>query len=212
MDIKIDYISKYILLASLTVLSSFMVNAQGITDFGFRGNVELGNGKPANDMLGFGLYTHYKFNDGLLLGVGIDSIGYDFEGVAGTVGITQDLSVKTIDATTKVTNITAWLEQRGPSWYYRAGLGLGLVDVSNKGGLVEGGGTFNITTDAGTEILLLAGVGHRYPFSQNWTLDTYAGLVHHLADWKIRDTVSGSTGTVSDYTDSSFHIGLDYSF
>jgi len=184
----------------------------GFMDFGARANVELGDGEPANDMLGFGFYTHYQFNNGVLLGFAVDSMGYDFEGPAKIVGITQDTSLNTIDAASQATNITAWYEQRRNSWYWRAGLGVGLVDVDDQGGPVEGGGTFNITTDPGTEYLLLGGGGYRYKFSQNWTLDGYAGIIHHFADWKVKDTVSGNTGTVSDYTDWSFQIGVDYSF
>lgn len=208
------WIARLALVSNLTLLAGLGAASaeSGFVDFGFRGNVELGDGEPANDMLGYGFYTHYMLNNSALLGFGIDSIGYDFESPAQVVGITQDQTVKTIDASAAATNLTAWYEKRNDAWYWRAGLGVGLVSVDDKGGPVQGGGTFNITTDAGTEFLILGGGGYRFEISPNWTVDTYAGILHHFADWKVRDTVSNNTGTVSDYTDYSFQIGIDYSF
>ncbi len=210
---KISFSPFYIFMGLLGAFGPQTLQAQqGFTDFGMRGGVELGDGIPANDIISYGIYTHYQFSNGFLLGLALDISGYDFEGPAQIVGVTQNLSLKTIDASAQATNITAWYEQRGASWYWRAGLGVGIVDVDDVSGPVQGGGTFNIKTDASTEYLLLGGVGYRYKFNQNWGLDSYFGLNHHIADWKVRDTVSGRTGTVGGYTDYSIQLGIDYSF
>ena len=186
--------------------------ADGFVDIGVQTGIELGNGEPANDMIGIGFYAHYKFGNKVIIGFAIDSMSYDFEHPVNSVNIRQTLTDKKVDADTTVTNYLAWFEQRGDAWFWRAGGGIGQVDVDDLKGNVEAGGNFNITTDAGTEYLFLGGVGHRYYFNRKWSLNSYLGVVHHIADWKIKDTTSGKMGSVSDYTDYNFQIGVDYSF
>lgn len=211
------------MLAATTLALSTMTLAThadpGFIDFGARAGFELGTGVPANDMVVVGVFSHYKLKNGLLLGGAIDLADYDFERAAKVMGITQDeVANSTIDAKTSVKNISFWLENRNqinlsPSeWYWRAGLGVGLVDADDLAGPVLGGGTFNITTDGGTEFLALAGLGYRYKFGDKWTLDSYLGITEHFADWKLTDTVSTTTGSVGNYGTASLLIGLDHSF
>jgi len=56
---------------------------------GFNIGIELGKGEPANDMIGAGLYTHYKFSNGLLMGFAFDSMAYDYEHPVNYVNINQ---------------------------------------------------------------------------------------------------------------------------
>lgn len=96
---------------------------------GFNIGIELGKGEPANDMIGAGLYTHYKFSNGLLMGFAFDSMAYDYEHPVNYVNINQASTDKKVDADTSVTNYLAWIEQRGESWYWRAGGGFGIVKL-----------------------------------------------------------------------------------
>jgi hypothetical protein len=184
-------------------------------DFGVRFNALAGDGEPSNDMLGAGIYGHYRLNKNWLVGAGLDFSDFDFERPHKIIGITP---VATTDADASSTTVSVWIERRYDrpgkrfGWFWTAGAGFSSVDVDDITGPTAGGGTFNITTDADTETLLLGSVGLRYRFAQKWTWQGALRIEQHFADWKVFDRVSGRVDTVDDYTVKGLHFGVERSF
>ena len=74
------------------------VRAQEETfDLGLRAGGLLASGRPANDMLGYGVFGHYRINDRWRLGFALDTSEFDFERTASVVGLEQSPAVKDID-------------------------------------------------------------------------------------------------------------------
>ena len=179
-------------------------------------NIELANGTPANDIIGFRMGGHYIWKPGLALGIALDIYQYDFEKPTKAVSLVQDESKGVIDAAATSANITAWLERSllssKDNLYWKAGFGIGIVSIDDVSGPVKGGGTFNITTEPGTEFIALAGLGYRYNFSKNIAIKFETDLNQHFANWKVKDKITGNTGSVDDYTTYGFRLGFSYLF
>lgn len=214
---------KAIILTVLIVMAlSFPAFAEnmGHFEFGTRGNIVTVDGKPTHDMSGFGILGRYRLKKHWLLGLSLDYYsGFDVEGPAGIVGIQQDPSVKTIDVKGNAYTIMFWIEKRfgekpqnGLSWFSTAGLGMGFVDVDGVKGATKDGGHFDIETDPGTEFILSVCVGPRYTFLKNWAVELGAKVDYHFADWKLKDRISGCTGSVDDYTAWGSYLGINYKF
>ncbi len=109
-------------------------------EVGFRGNVLLGDGVPANDILGLGVIGRYTLRDGWFAGAALDFYNYDIERPSLVVGIPQDPAVKTIDADGSNTVLSGFVGRqygdtsRGFDWFWTAGLGIGFPDVDDSGG------------------------------------------------------------------------------
>lgn len=187
-------------------------------EFGLRANVMLGDGVPANDMLGYGIIGRYYLNNGWFAGATLDTTHFDFEHVASIVGIVQDPAVTSIDADASNTILGASLgrqhgnSDKGFDWFWSAGIGVGFPDVDTVSGPVDGGGTFTITTDAGTEIHLTAALGTSYHFSPAWSATFAARLEQHFTDYDITDTQSGTTRTLDSQTLTGASISVNYRF
>lgn len=187
-------------------------------ELGLRGNVMLGDGVPANDMLGYGLIGRYYLKDGWFAGAALDYTEFDFERTAAIVGIVQDPLVNPIDAAATNTILSAFLGRqygntdRGFDWFWTAGIGVGFPDVKSVTGPVEGGGTFNITTDAGTEIHLISSLGTSYHFSPAWSATLAGRLEHHFMNYKVTDSESGNTATVDSQTPMGVSLSINYRF
>jgi hypothetical protein len=175
-------------------------------EIGARFNVVTAGGEPANDILGFGVFGRYRITDRWLLGFAVDRADYDFERPWKVLGLQQDPAVEVIDAPASVTTLSVWAERehartgRGLRWFWSAGLGSGSPDVDDVSGPLAGGGTFDITTDPGSETVLSAAGGLRLPFAKRWVFEFQLRADRHLADWKVRDRVSGGTGSIGGYT------------
>jgi hypothetical protein len=174
-------------------------------DFGVRLNLSLADGEPANDIPGYGVVGHWRPNERWALGLALDVAEYDFEEPAKLLGIVQDPAVEVIDAKADGTALSLWFERTlgapGPRghWFWGAGVGFAAVDVPDARGPVAGGGTFDVETDAGTEIVASLLAGRRFRFGERTALDFTLHLDQHFADWKVRDRISGRTGSVDDY-------------
>lgn len=183
-----------------------------------RGIALFGNGEPANDILGGGVFVNRSLRDRWYAGVAIERYSFDFERVAGVVGITQAPSESDIDA--KATNnvLSAFIgrrygaNERGLQLYWTAGLGVNFPSVDDANGPTATGGTFDVTTDAGTELHVLSSAGLRYAFSQRWSVDVAARLEHHFMDYQVRDRVSGNTREIDSQSPWGVHFGLTYGF
>jgi hypothetical protein len=187
-------------------------------EISLRGNVLLGDGVPANDMLGFGAIGRRHLSDGWFAGMSLDTYDYDFERPSLIVGIPQDPAVKTIDASASNTVVGGFLgrqygnRDRGFDWFWTAGLGIGFPDVSDISGPTDTGGTFDLTFDASTEIHLLTTLGTSYHFTPAWAVSLALRLEHHFMDITVTDRVTGATGNVDSQSPHGAYLSVDYSF
>lgn len=180
--------------------------ADGPFDLGGRANIVGGSGKPANDILGLGLFGHYRFNDRWSAGFALDhSPEFDVERTAALVGLRQDPGVSDIDSTATSIEVRAWVERLygglGDRWqlFWSVGAGVAVVDVDDVAGPLADGGRFDVATDASTELVLALSAGVRRWLGATWGLEAALRGDEHFASWKYRDRNSGATGTSGDY-------------
>ena len=209
------------ILAIITALTSQVTTTfaqESKLEIGLRGNVMLGDGVPANDMLGYGIIGRYYRNNGWFAGASLDSTAFDFEHVASLVGIVQDPAEKSIDADATNTIIGGFIgrqygnTERGFDWFWTAGVGVGFPDVDAVAGPVDGGGVFMITTDAGTEFHLTSSLGTSYHFSPAWSASFTGRLEHHFTDYSLTDSVSGAIRSIDSQTPVGFSLSVSYRF
>jgi len=81
-------------------------------EISLRANVLLGDGVPANDILGIGVIGRYFLRDGWFFAAALDVYDYDFEHPSNVVGISQDPNVKTIDAAVSNTVLSGFFGRR----------------------------------------------------------------------------------------------------
>ena len=93
-----------------------------------------------------------------------------------------------------------------------AGLGYTSPEIERVMGPVTGGGMFDITTEADSEAIVMAGIGVRRPFSRHWRWEVVLRFDHHVADWTLTENVSGMTGTIDDYTTRGLQFAVTYGF
>lgn len=207
--------------AVLTLMAGLMgsVAAPAVeVEVGPRAMMSIAGGEPANDILNAGVYAKFRLRERWRIGAAIDFASYDFEGPAKLLGLRQDQSIGVIDAPTSATTVSAWIEQwlgNADSkwrWYWTGGLGFSSPDVDDVQGDLDGGGTFDITTDPGSETILSAGGGVRRVISKRWAFDLGLRADHHFADWAVMDRVSGNRATVDSYTAWGAYGGLTYRF
>lgn len=208
-----------ILAATFLVTTTVVMNCAFASDdnylVGVRFNAVAESGTPANDMLGYGVYGKYFLKNNWALGFGVDSYSYDFENVSEFIGLSP--GTKIVDAPTSATMLSAWAEKSyswtdNAQWFWNAGLGINDVSVDPATGTLLSGGTYNIVTDAGTELVVLGSIGAKWRFAKNWETEASIRIEHHASDWTSTDTVSGTTKTLDSYTPRGLAIGLNYYF
>jgi hypothetical protein len=184
---------------AIIILSSVSYAQESKVDIGLRANVLLGDGVPANDILGAGVIGRYRLNNGWFIGAGIDGYKYDFERPASVLGIAQDPNEDDIDAKADNTVLFGSFGRlynetdRGFDWFWSLGLGFGSPNVEDVSGPTDTGGTFDLTFDVGNEIHLMGTLGTSYNFSENWSTSFAARVEHHFMDVTITDQVTGET-------------------
>ena len=120
-------------------------------EIGLRANVLLGDGVPANDILGLGVVGRYRLKDGWFIGAGLDLYDYDFERPWRVVGLEQDPNVDTIDASADNTVLSGSIGRlynetdHGFDWFWTLGIGLASPNVDDVAGPTDVGGTFDLT-------------------------------------------------------------------
>lgn len=206
-----------VLAASALALCPALARGQeGRFDLGVRGQIMAADGEPANDIPGYGLFGHYRLSDRWKLGFAVDTAEYDFEEPAKILGLQQSESVEVIDALAESTTVSAWIERTfgraRTEWFLGAGLGFASIDVPDASGPLQGGGRFDIETEADTEIVaqLLGGV--RRHIGRRWALEFALRADQHFAKWELRDRVSGRTATIDDYLALGGHLGVSFRF
>jgi len=201
----------------LVLALSGQVQAQSKFELGLRGNVLLGDGVPANDMLGFGLIGKYDLSDGWFLAGTLDAYDYDFERPYLVVGLSQDPDVKTIDSQIKSTTLGAAIgrhygDKSGFDWFWSAGVGVGFPDASDVSGPTDNGGTFDLVIDAKTEIQIMTTLGTTYYTSGRWSFSAAARAEYHFLDITVTDTVTGNTGKVDSQTPLGAYLSVNVAF
>ena len=186
---------------------------------GLRLNVLVADGEPTNDMPGAGAFGRYRLSDRWRFGFALDhSPEFDVERPYEFIGLVGAASAGEIDAKGTSTSFLAWIERvyERPGgrleWFWGLGAGIATVDVEDVAGPLEGGGTYDITQEVGTELLASASAGLRWRFARRWALEAALRLDQHFTDWALTDRVSGRTGTLDDYLAQGAHFGLAYSF
>ncbi len=187
-------------------------------DVGLRGVLMVADGEPANDIPGFGLFGHYRLSDRWTLGFAVDRAEYDFETPATLVGIEQDSDEAPIDVLAESTTFSVWGERTfraGGSrnaWFVSAGIGAASIDVPVASGPRSDGGAFEIRTEVSNELVASLGAGWRRDLGRRWLLEFALRADQHFADWKLSDSSSGATGSVSDYLALGGHLGVGFRF
>lgn len=205
-----------ICLAGAVVLA-FLQSPALAQDFGVRGIITVADGEPANDIPGYGVFGHWRMSDRWSLGLAVDRTEYDFERPARLVGLRQDPDVEDIDAIAEATVLSAWLERTHPrpgrlEWFWGAGLGFASLDVPDATGPLEGGGTFDITTEVDSEVIVSLLGGLHLKLGERWIIELALRADQHFADWQVTDRVSGNRGSVDDYRALGGHFGLLFRF
>lgn len=186
-------------------------------ELGLQSGVWLGSGVPANDrMIPFALFARFPVSGDYWARFALQYSSGDFETPHEILDIAQDPNEADIDADMSAISILGWIERvyrtsDRSEWFWQAGPGVSFVDANDVDGPVDGGGTFDITTDAGTEILGSLGGGYRHHLG-SWILEGNVRWDYHIADWEVEDRNTSTTGTVDDYKSWAFLLGLSYGF
>ena len=220
MNITLGLISRILLTVFVLFLSpNLMASEHNTVELAARLNIVGSDGTPTNDMLGYGLVGHYKLSNEWYAGFTLDiSPNFDFERTAAVVGITQDPSVEVIDAIGTSTALSGFIERRYQSesgnfqWFWNVGAGMAKLDFDNATGPVQGGGNFDISTIADTEILITSSIGMQQQINDNWSARYSFSYDKHLADWTVTDSISSATAKVGDYAIYGLRFGLNRRF
>jgi hypothetical protein len=186
---------------------------------GARLNFVGGSGKPSNDILGFGLFGRYRLGSHWSVGLGLDLADeFDVERTPDLLGLARDPEAPVIDSTGSSEALNAWVERRYGDdgrrlqWFWTVGAGINSVDVEDQTGPLAGGGVFDVTIDAGTELLVSASAGARVRLGRRFLFEPALRFDQHFADWELRDRVSGATSTIDDYLVRGVHLAFVYRF
>lgn len=207
-----------ILMLPLFLLATSGAQAETDGQYELSGHLNIvgANGKPSNDIPGFGIVVHRKLSDEWYLGVSLEN-ATDFDVERPNEELDID-SVSETDALATMNMVTVVAERRYPlgseSWtgFWNLGGGIADIDIDNAEGDVEGGGRFDIEVEADTEYVLLGGVGALQQLGEHWSARYEFTLEQHFADWKVTDRVSGRTGSYDDYLVYGLRLGLTYGF
>jgi hypothetical protein len=190
-------------------------SAAGGFELGLRANVVGGSGKPANDMLGAGVYARWRLAERWRVGVALDHApGFDVERPFERVGLESAAGDEEIDADATSTALVGWVERVFPrpggrlELFWGAGAGVGSVEVDDLVGPRRGGGTYHLVQDVGTELIATASAGLRVRFARRLALEAAARLDQHFTDWQVTDRRSGRTAEYDDYLARSVHLGV----
>lgn len=204
--------------ASFSCTLAFSQDDESNFEIGLRANVLLGDGVPANDILGFGVIGRYPLRNGWFIAATIDTYEYDFENPTKIVGLRQDPNVDVIDALADSTVLGAAIgrlynkTEHGFDWFWSMGIGFASPNIDDVSGPTDSGGTFDITFDVGNEIHLMGTVGTSYNFSESWSTSFSARIEHHFMDILVTDTVTGNTAQIDSQSPMGAYLSLNYKF
>lgn len=180
---------------------------------GARYNVLASNAPPANDLHGYGLTVRRDGGRGWRFGAGLERYEFDYEEPYKVLGLSRPAGIEPIDGKNETTLVSAWVEREsGRSerwrWFWSAGVGYAFLTVDAVTGPTASGGQFDIRTDARDELQLLGSVGLRRRVGERWRIEVALLAQHHFTDYKVRDTVSGLTGSIGSQTPLGISLGF----
>ena len=209
----------------LAVFLSLSCSGSALADdspwsLGLRAGMSAASGVPSNDSINMAIAVRYALAGGRHAGVAIESMDFDYERPWRVVGREQDTAVEPDDIDSKATStlFTLFYEQvhgsAGARWqpYWGVAFAVASPDTPPVSGPAQGGGTFDVHTDAGTEYIPGVRAGLRWNLGAGWAADFSASINHHFADWKVEDRQTGNTGRVDDYTHYGAQLGMVYRF
>lgn len=204
---------------AVALAAASQASAQERFELGGRLDVVGADGEPSNDILGAGLFGRWRLGERWWLGVGVDhSPEFDVERPNELLGLTGDPEAGEIDASATSTALTAWIERRHGDpdrrlgWSWSVGGGFADVSVDDVAGPLAGGGTYAITQEVGTELLLGAGVGLRVRLGGSWAFEGTLRADQHFTDWTVVDRTSGRTTDLDDYLVRGVTLGVTVGF
>jgi hypothetical protein len=203
---------------SLTAIPAFGADDSGQFDIGAHFGTMLGDGVPANDMPGYGIYGLYRLNERWSVGLGIDRTDFDYEEPARILGIPLDPDDPPVDPKAEMTIYSALIERtfdasrEGREWFLGAAIGVADTDVPDVTGPTATGGTFDIDSEVDRELIISLRGGVRQHFGERWFMQFSLRAEQHFAAWELEDRISGATGRHEDYFAYGGFLGIGYRF
>lgn len=176
--------------------------------------ITTGDGEPAHDIPRNGIQGRYRIKKDLYITAIVDYTKFDFETPYDLLGIG---SVDEVDSKVSgyIFGIGAEKEFKFKNQlkpYMAGGIAAAFIDADDITGRSPGGGSYNITTDTGTEFIPFLNAGIRWLFWRTLSLDIGARFEYHLADWKVKDRISGRSTNIDDYFQYGGYIGITIGF
>jgi hypothetical protein len=208
-----------ILLLLALFLASIPASAEenGKFELGVHLGTMLGDGVPANDMPGFGIYGLYRLNERWSVGLGVDRTEFDYEEPARLLGLPLDPDDPPVDPKAEMTIFSALVERSfessraGREWFLGAAVGVADTDVPDVTGPTATG-TFEIDSEVDREVIVSLRGGVRQQFGERWFATFTLRAEEHFAAWELEDRVSGATARHDDYFTYGGYIGIGYRF
>lgn len=210
-----------IYLLSATTIIACAIPAIGYADKKWEGGLNLqimtGIDGPSNDIISIGLEGKRMLRNRWFISFNLDhNPKSDFERPGRKLNL---LPTTVNDAPYDSTMLSVYggkeygSRSRKLNWFWATGLGINSIgSVDNASGALQGGGTYNIVTKADTETIVSLKGGMKHKLSNDWAMNYTLKIDRHLADWKVRDTVSGLTTTLGDYTTIGVTVGVSRKF
>jgi hypothetical protein len=177
----------------------------------------LGDGVPANDMPGFGIYGRYRPNDRWSVGLGVDRTEFDYEEPARLLGLPLDPADPPVDPKAEMTIFSALVERSfessraGREWFLGAAVGVADTDVPDVTGPTATG-TFEIDSEVDREVVVSLRGGVRQQFGERWFATFTLRAEEHFAAWELEDRISGATARHDDYFTYGGFVGIGFRF
>jgi hypothetical protein len=183
-------------------------------DIGVHLGTMLGDGVPANDMPGYGIYGLYRLNDRWSVGLGIDRTEFDYEEPARILGIPLDPDDPPVDPKAEMTIYSALVERtfdasrEGRQWFLGAAIGVADTDVPDVTGPTATDGTFDIDSEVDRELIVSLRGGVRQHFGERWFIQFTLRGEQHFAAWELEERNSGATARHDDYFAYGGFLGI----
>lgn len=209
-------LSMVLLVGCIFMVQPTMAMSLAKSDIGIRADVNVGPGKPVNDMLGASMIGHIPFNELWLLGLALSVADFDVERPNSELGLmTQDK----LDAEASSVMLSSWIERRineqdsGSYWFWTAGMGLNSVDVNNLKGTTISGEDFELKFDIDIEVEMALTAGRRDHINKNWVLGYGLKAAYRFGDWHAKNLLGTEKKTIhNSYDVSGVFVETSYQF
>jgi len=192
--------------------------ADNRNEIGLRANVMRGDDLPADNVRGIGLSWRYYFDEGWFVETALESYDYEIEVPAWMVGprylprtAADDLEAGIVVLSAVFGRHYGGSDQRF-SWFWSAGLGVGLPDVQNIHNASDADNPYPVKVEAGTEIHLTAALGTACHFSRHWSLIVAGRVEHHFIDIQVTDSVGNAMGMIDSQSPVGGYLSLNYRY